>query len=696
MILSESDPACTLCSSSASLLEKHHREIVEGSGVGEELARAHFFSVTAAEAQALGFSRDQAGDGWAVEYISPTGEVSYQLKRDEPRPDKDGDLVKYETPTQQTCVVDVGDASAEDLQNVAVDLVVLEGSKKAYCARTRGWLVACLAGVWNGTKKRERGGVKYGRPELLPDWNAIALEGRKVFIAFDADFRTKRGVAQAIMCLARRLMEWGAHVFIISMPGTEMGLDDYAVAGGDLDALKRAARPYQPCDFTPYAATRDRRVVETVEALRRRMALDVWEGKAGKTDHSLMRAVLELALERGRWCKEGEVEIVVPTRELQDRGAIGSRTTLAIADGRLEERGYVAKESGDRKNGKANRYFLKTPKLDHLIGEEGKHTSVPITGPVSSVYIPHLRWPAPPAPEDAPKRSSSTPLYALGKAAEFALHRLASWGGRATVGDLATASGYSDASKFRADVLEDLVVSEIIELDEKRKRQAEARLSSVWRDALDERREQSGEFAKARRRAVEYRHSREAYYNPSKADPEPELRGREHNERVLEKLRKDEEGRWIEEQRQKVGTTATVFLTDELEGAVAVRWQELRARWLERGGKGEDLRRAVIFGPFRFMRETADYGALYIYPGIATEIAGGRGSRVPGKKEGVSSVVPKYLGADPEDSFATHTLAKFRPYKGADGVYVHPPECACEWCGGESFELSYAETPRTA
>jgi hypothetical protein len=51
VILPESDPACTLCSSPASLLEEHHREIVEGSGVGEELARAHFFSVTAAEAQ---------------------------------------------------------------------------------------------------------------------------------------------------------------------------------------------------------------------------------------------------------------------------------------------------------------------------------------------------------------------------------------------------------------------------------------------------------------------------------------------------------------------------------------------------------------------------------------------------------------------------------------------------------------------
>jgi Bifunctional DNA primase/polymerase, N-terminal/Primase C terminal 1 (PriCT-1) len=51
VILSESDPACTLCSSPASLLEEHHREIVEGSGAGEDLARAHFSSVTADKAQ---------------------------------------------------------------------------------------------------------------------------------------------------------------------------------------------------------------------------------------------------------------------------------------------------------------------------------------------------------------------------------------------------------------------------------------------------------------------------------------------------------------------------------------------------------------------------------------------------------------------------------------------------------------------
>jgi hypothetical protein len=60
------------------LRPEHRREIVEGSGVGPELAAKHFFSVTATQARALGFAEKQAGDGWAVEFKSPTNEVSYQ------------------------------------------------------------------------------------------------------------------------------------------------------------------------------------------------------------------------------------------------------------------------------------------------------------------------------------------------------------------------------------------------------------------------------------------------------------------------------------------------------------------------------------------------------------------------------------------------------------------------------------------
>jgi hypothetical protein len=175
------------------------------------------------------------------------------------------------------------------------------------------------------------------------------------------------------MRLAERLTEQGAHVHIISLPTGETnlgkGLDDYVVAGGDLEELEAAAKPYQACDFTPYVATQDRRVWDIVVTVEERMGLDIWKGKAAKTDHSLLRALLELAVERGKF--EGpHVSVLVSTRELQQRAGIGSRATLTEADGRLQERGYIGKEPGDPSRGRANIYRINPTKLNHYIGGE--------------------------------------------------------------------------------------------------------------------------------------------------------------------------------------------------------------------------------------------------------------------------------------------------------------------------------------
>ena len=58
---------------------------------------------------------------------------------------------------------------------------------------------------------------------------------------------------------------------------------------------------------------------------------------------------------------------------------------------------------------------------------------------------------------------------------------------------------------------------------------------------------------------------------------------------------------------------ALTFLADELDGATGERWKELRERWIVRGGKGENLMRAVRDGPFVFKREEEDFGNLYVY-----------------------------------------------------------------------------------
>ena len=207
------------------LAEEHRREIVEGSGVDPSRVEGRYFSVTAEEARALGFSKQQARAGWVVELFSPTEEVFHQLKPDQPRVDKKANQIKpikYETPAGHSPHIGVHRSDLRRLQDVSVDLWVVEGAKKADCAGSRGRLTITLTGVWNWGKKRKKcGGVKYGRPELLPDWHFIPLEGRKVYIAFDADYREKRSVALAMKGLADRLTERGARVYIIDLPGPD-------------------------------------------------------------------------------------------------------------------------------------------------------------------------------------------------------------------------------------------------------------------------------------------------------------------------------------------------------------------------------------------------------------------------------------------------------------------------------------------
>ncbi|PLS85257.1 MAG: hypothetical protein CYG60_13620, partial [Actinobacteria bacterium] len=456
------------------------------------LVEGRYRTVTAAEARALGFAGGQARDGLLIELCSPAGEIAYQLKPNEPRTEiRDGKrkAIKYETRAGYPNIIDVQPRMWRRLVEGQEPIWVVEGAKKGDCLASRDRLAVVLTGVWNwGGKKRKRGGVKYGRPELLDDWDAIPLEGRKVYISFDADFREKRSVALAIMRLAERLTERGAHVYIVWLPGPEKGIDDFVVAGGDLEDLEAEATPFQACDLTPYVAKASERIRGLVAQAERRMTQDRWPRMSGKSAHSLMRVFLELFLERGKEDDQGRVEILASMRELQERASIGSRKTLGKAISHLEERGYISKVPGDAAKGKANRYRLNPTRVNHLDGGAGGVPSIlSVPGSPLSGYAPHLRWPAPPPPEDAPAGYVGSKLPHLGKTRELMLHLLASWGGSATMGDLAVAAGVGDTTHLRNRYLEELAELGIVELPEKgaRGERAVVRLTDEWRRLLD-------------------------------------------------------------------------------------------------------------------------------------------------------------------------------------------------------------------
>jgi hypothetical protein len=586
------------------LLEKHRQELEEGSAIVPEVRMGRgYATVGKSEARELGFSAEQARAGLLIPFYSPTGEISCQLKPDTPRSRRDK-AVKYETRAGCDIVLDVHPSNNERLLLGNEPVYVVEGIKKADCAASSGRVAVGLSGVWNWGRKRKSGGAKYGRPQLLQDWDAIPLEGRTVYVCFDADYREKQNVALAMLRLAERLTERGAHVHIMNLPGPEKGLDDHVVSGGSLDDLERDARPFTPSDLIRYAAKTDKRIHAVVAGIADAMKIDDWTEPWSCTTHSLLRTLLELALLGGRYDRYEEgVEVVMGTRELRSYAAIGGLDTLSRHTEKLEDRGYIKKVTGDRKRGKANRYILKMAKgvpgterpnfskgisgvgnlnfstTGSLIGEGNEVSNISVPDPGLANFAPHLRWPSPATaspsendpdsklprvgagpvnhPDDRPDPpsiydadSEATPEVqahaesevALGKIVEMALHLILSWGGESSLRDLATATGVNDTSKMRKKLE---AAGGVFDLDPKGKHGARVRLGGGWRRSLDERRERAGEFRRARQQAVRNRQARERFIERHReaTEPEPPLAGPERVADMVAKADRRERGR---------------------------------------------------------------------------------------------------------------------------------------------------------
>ena len=92
--------------------------------------------------------------------------------------------------------------------------------------------------------REERPGGKVA----VGDWNDIALNGRRVIIAFDGDVARKASVRKAMDALAAYLKSKGAHVEYLWLADTDdkTGLDDYLADGHTVEDLWRLVNPTAP------------------------------------------------------------------------------------------------------------------------------------------------------------------------------------------------------------------------------------------------------------------------------------------------------------------------------------------------------------------------------------------------------------------------------------------------------------------
>lgn len=179
------------------VLLPHHADLIAASAIAPDVAteRGYYSATVKARLLDLGFSALQARVPALVIPLHGTrgGIVGYQIRPDEPREDKRGKVVKYETPAKWRMRLDVHPRSRAALANPKVPLVVTEGARKGDAAVSNGLCVVALLGVWNWRGTNDDGGKV-----ALPDWNDVALNGRKVYLAFDSDAWEKPDVYRAL------------------------------------------------------------------------------------------------------------------------------------------------------------------------------------------------------------------------------------------------------------------------------------------------------------------------------------------------------------------------------------------------------------------------------------------------------------------------------------------------------------------
>jgi hypothetical protein len=114
---------------------------------------------------------------------------------------------------------------------VGRSVYVCEGEKKTLAACQLGFNAIGIGGIWNW--------LSHGEP--IDDLDMVDWNGLDVTIIPDSDVFLRPDLLRAIYALGRELQSLGADVLIAQIPQRDqkkIGLDDYMISGGTVDALE--------------------------------------------------------------------------------------------------------------------------------------------------------------------------------------------------------------------------------------------------------------------------------------------------------------------------------------------------------------------------------------------------------------------------------------------------------------------------
>jgi len=496
------------------LSDRHRRTLEEESGISPSVAgqRGYWTATRRRELEGLAKPYQRRVPALVVPVYSPDGETTtVQLRPDRPRV-RSGKAIRYETPADSRCILDVHPSMHDSARKTSEDLWITEGVKKGDSLTSRGRCTVSLIGVWN-----------FGRDgELLPCWDHVALEGRRVYVVFDSDVMLKAEVQLALERLVGALTGRGAEVLVIYLPGSQKGVDDYLAAGGTVPDLEEMARPYRLETFGRIRLSRDEQLQALVQDLHSTLWEHKWTGMGGHSARDVFVELIEAALRCSKPHAEG-VRVEISWRTLCERAKVSSRT-LSKAIGRLEEAGVVRRDNAGRKADKTGAFVLRA--TVNQVGERARAAENATTALRPShrgalhLRAPRLRWSAPKRRNrrgvvrgTRRVRSSLRQFRAgrkrLGKIRGAVLDTLDVAGGSSTVAEICAALHRSRPRDLRRRVLPMLQEAGIITVEEG----DVVRLADNWLEALDLARELGRELEAERLDHERHQRQREAFRN---------------------------------------------------------------------------------------------------------------------------------------------------------------------------------------
>jgi hypothetical protein len=188
---------------------RQHQQMLIASGITPKHARARGYMTVTEKVRLEQLGVAKAGrnvPGLRIPLLRKDRSTwGYQYRPDNPRRDAKGKPIKYENPYRQRNGIDVPPGVGPMLDDPSIPLWITEGSRKADAAACAGLACIALPGVWSW-----KGTNQHGGKVAVADWDDIALNGRRVILAFDSDVVVKPSVQDALRSLTDYLEYRGA------------------------------------------------------------------------------------------------------------------------------------------------------------------------------------------------------------------------------------------------------------------------------------------------------------------------------------------------------------------------------------------------------------------------------------------------------------------------------------------------------